>query len=85
MSIFEIILAIVFISLSVLMALVTMSALQLIKELKKSLNILNRNLEKPDSVPSLPPEPLKKFEDLLAFRSPVKPNTPPHLFRHRKP
>lgn len=81
MTIFEIILAVIFISLTILIVLLSFSALQLIKELKNSLAKLNKLLDKPDAIH---PAPLKKFEDTIAFRPPLPERQTPRLFRHSK-
>lgn len=80
MTIPEIILTIIIITLSILLTFLAISTLQLIKELKNSLSKINKLLDKPDSLAA---QPLKKFEESLSYPHPVKPNSPPHLF-HRQ-
>lgn len=81
MTIFETILAIIFIAFTLILAVLSLSALQLIKELKKSLAEVNKILEKPENIH---PAPLKKFEDVIAFRPPASEHQTPRLFRHSK-
>ena len=84
MTALEIIFATIFVTLSILLAALAMSTLQLIKELKISLSKINKLLDNPDNITPLPVHPFKKLEETLSFSHPVKSNSPPHLFHRQK-
>jgi len=84
MSILEILLAVIFTTLSFFLALLSITTLQLIKELKNSLSKINRLLDKPENITPLPVNPLKKLEESLSYSHPVKSSSPPRLFHRQK-
>lgn len=80
MSEFEIILALIFTVLTILLGLLSLSALQLIKELKISLRKINKTLDQPETIN---PSSLQRLADTLDFSSPNSKSRSPRLF-HRQ-
>lgn len=80
MNSFEIIIFVIFITVTIFIIILSISTLQLIKELKTSLKKINRLLDHPQN---LPHELLKKFEETLTT-SQTKSNSSPHFFHRQK-
>lgn len=81
MSAFEIILALIITFFSILLGIISISALQLIKELKTSIRKLNHLLDHPETVGS---HHLQNLADTLDFPRSTGPSGSRRLF-HRQP